>query len=560
MKHYIYIITALLPIFLLAACVQEEITGNNQNSDMITLNVSVSGTSAATRAVVTPEGKESNISNLYILFYKAGRGDEAKPDYFCSATGVEGSVWTKSFLLSSTKLEKGESYNAYTLANLPSTVVSPTGQTTKGDLLAMKESIAIGQVRKLDGSDISFSSYKDTTFSISATEANEYKVNLTRTVARLDMSIDTTKISADWMIESVNLINEQLSTNYYQKNTAATTNDATRIGQANRLLNQDGKSQWRYYLYETPKNVEPKVSLKINLKSKTSASTRSYTAIVNKKGGGEIVRNYIYQSTILLTDKVDPVIIETTPLAWNDTIGVNVSIPSVYLDFPTSNILLSDRGAVVYNFKSDADSVYIETDMPNLVIQSILGKNKGYILPKVDSKDVYELNMIMSSYTTLPETGKITFKAGNLTKEMTVEKPSSDASFSYTVSPCDSWTPDNIRIYDWQTESDAQFTIELKGITGQEAWFGFTVISQLNHATGNIFYIPDGVYTRERMLVPHTFAADTTFVFDVKDMMSKSLQPKGYTFTYKMLCGPSNYLFAPILKEFIFAVKRDKDN
>lgn len=557
MKHYMYIITALLPIFLFVACVQEEIPENNQNSDMITLNVAVSGTSATTRAIV-PEGKESNISNLYILFYKAGGGDEAKPDYFCSATGIEGLVWTKSFLLSSTKLEKGESYKAYTLANLPSTVVPPTGETTKGDLLAMKESISTDQARKRDGSDISFSSYKDTTFSISATEANEYKVNLTRTVARLDMSIDTTGISADWAIESVNLINEQLSTNYYQKNTTTITNDAARIGQANRLLNQDGKSEWRYYLYETPKNVEPKVLLKINLKSKTGASTRSYTAVVNKKGGGEIVRNYIYKSTILLTEEPpEPVIIEATPLAWSDTIGVNVNIPSVYLDFPTNNFLLSDRGAAVYNFKSDADSVYIKVDMPNLVIQSMLGKSEGYILPKVDSKNVYELNMLMSSYTTSQETGKITFKAGNLTKEMKVEKPASSASFRYSVSPCDSWTPDNIRIYDWQTESDAQFNIELKGVVGQEAWFGFAIISQTKHATGETYYIPDGYYTRDNMLVPHTFVADTTFVFDVKDLMPKSLQPKGYTFTYKMICGPSDSRYGPILKEFIFAVKRD---
>lgn len=559
MKHYIYIITALLPIFLLAACVQEEITGNNQNSDMITLNVSVSGTSAATRAAVAPEGKESNISNLYILFYKAEGGDEAKPDYFCSETGVEGSVWTKSFLLASTSLKKGESYNVYTLANLPSTVVPPTDETTKGDLLAMTESISTDQARKLDGSDISFSSYKDTTFSISATGANEYKVNLTRTVARLDMSIDTAQISADWMIESVNLINEQLSTNYYQKNTTATTNDATRIGQANRLLNQDGKSQWRYYLYETPKNVEPKVSLMINLKSKTSASRRSYTAIVNKKGGGEIVRNYIYQSTILLTDEPpEPVIIEATPSAWSDTIGVNVNIPSVYLDFPTDIFLLSDRGAAVYNFKSDADSVYIKIDgIPNLVIQSILGKTEGYILPKVDSMNVYELNMLMSSYTTLPATGKITFKAGNLTKEMRVEKPASSATFSYEISPCDSWTPDNMEVYDWQTANDTQFSIDLEGVVGQEAWFAFAIISQTNHATGETYYIPDDYYTRENSLVPHAFAADTTFVFDVKDLMVKSLQPKGYTFTYKMICGPSDYRYGPVLKEFIFAVKRD---
>lgn len=553
MKHYIHIITALLPIFLLAACVQEEITGNNQNSDMITLNVSVSGTSAATRAAVAPEGKESNISNLYILFYKAEGGDEAKPDYFCSVTGIEGSIWTKSFLLSSTKLEKGESYKAYTLANLPSTVVPPTGETTKGDLLAMTESITTDQARKLDGSDISFSSYKDTTFSISPTKANEYNVNLIRTVARLDMSIDTTQISADWMIESVNLINEQLSTNYYQKNTTATTNDATRIGQANRLLNQDGKSQWRYYLYETPKNVEPKVSLMINLKSKTSASTRrSYTAIVNKKGGGEIVRNYIYQSTILLTDEPpEPVIIEATPLAWSDTIGVNVSIPSVYLDFPTDNILLSNRGAAVYNFKSDADSVYIEMDMPNLVIQSILGKKKGYILPKVDG--IYELNMAMSGYTTSLENGKITFKAGNLTKVMTVEKPASNASFIYTISPCDSWISDNMKIYNSQTEGDAKFNIQFDGIAGQKAWFGFSLVSQTDR-DGNIM---DFAFSRDMLREKNILSSDTTIVFNVMDVVGNLTPWKGYTFTYKMVCGSADIDLGPILKEFIFGIKVD---
>ncbi|MCY1134125.1 hypothetical protein OWT79_10990 [Bacteroides fragilis] len=451
------------------------------------------------------------------------------------------------------KLEKGASYNVYALANLPADTL--TGSTKKGDLLALTESIGIDQVRDWEGSDISFSSItSETPFSIS-NGINTYNIDLTRTVARLDISIDTTDVS-DWMIESVNIINEQLTTHYFKKN-AANTADPARIGRANRRPNADGKSQWRYYLYENPKDLG-QVSLKINLKSQANPlNTRKYTAIVHKKGEGEILRNTIYQSTIRLTEHVDPVVIEATPVAWSDTVGVRVEIPSVYLDFPTNNFLLSDRGAAVYNFKSDADSVYIKVDMPNLVIQSMLGKSEGYILPKVDSKNVYELNMLMSSYTTSQETGKITFKAGNLTKEMKVEKPVSSASFRYSVSPCDSWTPDNIRIYDWQTENDAQFNIELKGVVGQEAWFGFTIISQTKHATGETFYLPDGSYTRDNMLVRQTFAADTAFVFDVKDLMAKSFQPKGYTFTYKMICGSSNYSLGPTLKEFIFAVKRD---
>lgn len=552
MKYYIYIITALLPIFLLVACVQEDITGNNQNSDMITLNVAVSGTSAATRAAALEE-KESNISNLYILFYKEGGGDDATPDYFCSATGIEGLAWTKSFLLSSTNLKKGESYNGYTLANLPSTVTPPTEKTTKGDLLAMTESIATDLVRKLDGSDISFSSYKDTTFSISDTTANEYKINLTRTVARLDMCIDTTGISADWEITSVNLINEQLSTNYFQTNTTRITNNAVRIGQANRLLNEDGKSQWRYYLYEASKDSEPKVSLKINLKSKTSTSTRSYTAIVNKIGGGEIARNYIYKSTILLTDAPpEPVVIEATPVAWSDTIGVNISVPSVYLDFPTDNILLSNRGAAVYNFKSDADSVYIKMNMPNLVIQSILGKTEGYILPKVAG--IYELNMAMSGYTTSLENGQITFKAGNLTKVMPVEKPASSASFIYTISPCDSWIPGDIKIYNSQTEGDAKFNIKFDGVVGQQAWFGFALISQTDR-DGNIMNFTEP--SRKMLTELHIFPSGTTMVFNVMDVVG-SLKPwQGYTFTYKMICGAADQELGPILKEFIFCIKVD---
>lgn len=555
MKYLIYIVVALLSVSFLTACVQEETAENNQNSDIVTLNVSVSGVSARTRAAVEPEGEESNISGLYILFYKTDANDEDTTAFFYHETGITETRWEKNFLLSSMKLDKGTSYNVYALANLPSTVSAPTSNTKKKDLLALEESIETNQVRKLDGSDISFSSKTSgTPFSIS-NGTNTYNIDLTRTVARLDISIDTTDVS-DWMIESVNIINEQLTTHYFKKN-AANTADPARIGRANRRPNADGKSQWRYYLYENPKDLG-QVSLKINLKSQANPSnTRKYTAIVHKKGEGEILRNTIYQSTIKLTEHVDPVVIEATPVAWSDTVEVRVEIPSVYLDFPTNNFLLSDRGAAVYNFKSDADSVYIKVDMPNLVIQSMLGKSEGYILPKVDSKNVYELNMLMPSYTTSLETGQITFKAGNLTKVITVEKPVSSASFRYSVSPCDSWTPDNIRIYDWQTESDAQFNIELKGVVGQEAWFGFAIISQTKHATGETYYIHDGYYTRDNMLVPHTFVADTTFVFDVKDLMPKSLQPKGYTFTYKMICGSSDSRYGPILKEFIFAVKRD---
>ena len=553
MKYLIYIITTLLPSFFLAACVQEEVAEDIQNPEMVTLNVSVSGVSARTRATVESEGKESTISNLSLFFYKTDATDADTAAFFYHETGITETRWEKNFLFSSMKLEKGASYNVYALANLPADTL--TGSTKKGDLLALTESIGIDQVRDWEGSDISFSSItSETPFSIS-NGINTYNIDLTRTVARLDISIDTTDVS-DWMIESVNIINEQLTTHYFKKN-AANTADPARIGRANRRPNADGKSQWRYYLYENPKDLG-QVSLKINLKSQANPlNTRKYTAIVHKKGEGEILRNTIYQSTIKLTEHADPVVIEATPVAWSDTVSVNVNIPSVYLDFPTNNFLLSDRGAAVYNFKSDADSVYIKVDMPNLVIQSMLGKSEGYILPKVDSKNVYELNMLMSSYTTSQETGKITFKAGNLTKEMKVEKPVSSASFRYSVSPCDSWTPDNIRIYDWQTENDAQFNIELKGVVGQEAWFGFTIISQTKHATGETFYLPDGSYTRDNMLVRQTFAADTAFVFDVKDLMAKSFQPKGYTFTYKMICGSSNYRLGPTLKEFIFAVKRD---
>lgn len=553
MKYLIYIITTLLPPFFLAACVQEEVAEDIQNPEMVTLNVSVSGVSARTRATVESEGKESTISNLSLFFYKTDATDADTAAFFYHETGITETRWEKNFLFSSMKLEKGASYNVYALANLPADTL--TGSTKKGDLLALTESIGIDQVRDWEGSDISFSSItSETPFSIS-NGINTYNIDLTRTVARLDISIDTTDVS-DWIIESVNIINEQLTTHYFKKNVANTA-DPARIGRANRRPNADGKSQWRYYLYENPKDLG-QVSLKINLKSQANPlNTRKYTAIVHKKGEGEILRNTIYQSTIKLTEHADPVVIEATPVAWSDTVGVNVNIPSVYLDFPTNNFLLSDRGAAVYNFKSDADSVYIKVDMPNLVIQSMLGKSEGYILPKVDSKNVYELNMLMSSYTTSQETGKITFKAGNLTKEMKVEKPVSSASFRYSVSPCDSWTPDNIRIYDWQTENDAQFNIELKGVVGQEAWFGFTIISQTKHATGETFYLPDGSYTRDNMLVRQTFAADTAFVFDVKDLMAKSFQPKGYTFTYKMICGSSNYSLGPTLKEFIFAVKRD---
>lgn len=552
MKYFNYIITALLPVLLLVACAQEEMAGNEQHSDMITLNVAVSGTSAATRAAVAPENEESKISNLYILFYETGAIDTLA--FFHHETEVTGTKWQKTFLFSSTKLKKNSTYNVYTLANLPSTVTAPMEDMKKNDLLALVETIEVNQARNPDGSDISFSSFVDN-FTTKA-GANECNIDLSRTVARLDMNIDATAIPNDWMIETVNIINEQLSTYYYKKN-GSNTSSSTRVGQANRRLDADGKSQWRYYLYENPKELGEKVSLKINLKSKTDASaTRSYTAIVNKKGDGELLRNNIYQSTILLTEQPDPVVVEANPIAWSDTVDIKVVIPSVYLDFPTETIRLTNRGTALYNFKSDADSVNIKMDMSNLIVESILGKNEGFIFPKAPG--VYELNMYMSTYGLPEQKGTITFEAGNLTKVMEIVKPLSNVTFSYAISPCDDWLPGEIKQYDSLNDSEAKFDFAFSGIEGLSAWYGIQYIQQIA-PNGDVF---DMTPTN-----PRTYRLSGQFdrdeEFSVMDIIAKTpggnlSGANGTTFVYRLDCGTSHISSGPIIKQFKFAVKVNK--
>ncbi|MDC1809066.1 hypothetical protein POZ03_01160 [Bacteroides uniformis] len=554
MKYFTYIITALLPVLLLVACAQEEMAGNEQNSDVITLNVTVSGTSAKTKAVI-PESTESNISNLYILFYEiGGNKNDITPDFYYHETGVTGTEWEKTLLLSSTNLKKGGEYKVYTLANLPQTVVtSLTENMDEKKLLDLVEEIKVDHVRNSDGSDISFSSFLNK-FPIKTGTNNKCEIKLSRTVARLDMNIDATAISNDWMIETVNIINEQLSTYYYKKN-GSNTSSSTRVGQANRRLDADGKSQWRYYLYENPKELGEKVSLKINLKSKTDASaTRSYTAIVNKKGDGELLRNNIYQSTILLTEQPDPVVVESNPVAWSDTVDIKAVIPSVYLDFPTETIRLTNRGAALYNFKSDADSVKIKMDMSNLIVESILGKTEGFIFPKAPG--VYELNIYMSAYGLPEEKGTITFEAGNLTKVMEIVKPLSNVTFSYAISPCDDWLPGEVKQYDSLNDSEAKFDFAFSGVDGLEAWYGIQYIQQIT---------PDGKVYNVGSFGPRTYQLSDQFdknvEFRVMDILEKTTganNANGYTFVYRLDCGTSKLSTGPIIKQFKFAIKINK--
>lgn len=412
MKLYTYILIAsLFPVFFLASCGQEEIKEGNQNSDVITLNVTVPGT-ASTRAVA-PEGQESNITNLYILFYKVGGEVDALPDFIYAETGLTGAAWTKKFMFSSMNLDKDESYNVYTLANLPSTITPPTAGTKKSDLLALAETIGENQVRSSDGSDISFSSYnRGTPFLLSALVANTYNIELVRTVARLDMSIDTTDISNDWAIESVNIINEQLTTHYYKENTASTTN-AARVGQANRRSAVDGKSCWRYYLYENSKELGENVTLKINLKSKVNPSeTRQYTAIINSSNKGEINRNMIYKMAITLQESLIDV-------AWTVKDWIEDNMPTdihgTYLTMNNTDIEVTSMFGGVLGIYTDAPIVHVDwSKASGFTLQGYSGVTEA----DVDVSDnTLDLHFLLEDISASPSPGIIDISAGNLTKK-----------------------------------------------------------------------------------------------------------------------------------------------
>lgn len=537
-------LTALISLCICSCTEKEFVDDTSDSSKGVAVSLRVSGTDRSiTRAVGgTAVSKESTIGNVYLLFYEADGDMFDEPKAFIKRDHLENveGAWAENIELSG--LFQAQEYDVYAFANLPESSSENLSESSiRGAVLELTETL--GAARNEQGSGISFSAVSSYTGG-----QKKLSVDVKRTVARIESKIDMSRLDDNWTIESVNVLNERDMISYQE---GAEPAGVSRISSYDAFL--VGSDSLYYYTYENPASTQEDdiLKLRINLhKNGDNTAKRTYTALVAKKYNGELKRNTIYRSKIILSETPTPVVVESTPMAWSDTIDTNVDIPSVYLDFPTDIISLA-RVETRYNFKSDADSVYIEVDMPNMFIEPV--GNSGYIFPV--GMDVYELKMNLSTYGKPEERGKITFNAGNLTKVLEIVKPETDVTFRYAVSPCDDWLPNEIKEYNSLIDADAKFNFTFSGIAGLQAWYGIRMIQQI---------LPNGiVMDRPTPPLPRTYDEsgifDTNAEFPVMNAIgSFSNRDNGTILVYMMECGTSNISMGPIMKKFKFAIKINK--
>lgn len=181
MTYLRYIILPFLLLLSFASCTQEEAGTDVAGEVRLTLDIP----GAILSKSVAAETGESTITNVYLLFYPQEATDSDKPAFFCSQTGLsaEGS-WSKTFKTTEMpQLEPYVTYDVYALASLPSGVSAPTEGTTKATLLALQENLTDQNTASWAISFSGQSTYTTGTL-------GELKIDLKRTVARVDITID----------------------------------------------------------------------------------------------------------------------------------------------------------------------------------------------------------------------------------------------------------------------------------------------------------------------------------------------------------------------------------
>lgn len=474
MKLIKNIYLTVLVLLCICSCTDKELVNDIPvSSSGVTVSLKVSGTngnfSRATGETVT--SKESTIGNVYLLFYEDDGEIFAEPKVFIKRENLKNvGSWNDNIELQG--LLQGQEYNVYAFANLPESSSGNLSEfSTRGAVLELVETL--DKARNKQGSEISFATVSSYTGGQSL-----LSIDVIRTVARIESKIDMSNLDDTWIIESVNVLNERDKVTYL----GSEPSDVSRVSSYDAFL--AGVDSLYYYTYENPAsaNEDEMLKLRINLNQKNDTSIkRSYTALVAKKFDGELKRNTIYRSKIILSEKKDPVVIDLSA-EWVDT-NIDIVIPSaIYMDFPTDSIILTERGWRTYDFKSNADSIYIKWEnMPNLSISPFRTVKEGYIYPSDLATGIYKLNMSMSASDENEEKGKITFTTGNLIKEMGIRRPGAAGKLSFTVLPFDTG---NIPVYELSRDQDEKITMTFEGLMGVTPWYRIQRLRFISASTG----------------------------------------------------------------------------
>lgn len=466
-SKYKYIVSALI-LLSIGGCSQEEFVDDGSsliNGVKVSLNIEGASNSLKSNSETLVDN-ESTISNLYLLFYKNGTAIRDVVECFIPQTSLNNhGQWTGTLELPA--IVSGQKYDVYAFANIPQATASKLSATvTRGVVRGLAEELSARQDSL--GRSISFSA--TTTYTGGQKESLDIKVK--RTVAKLQVGIDMSGLAGQWKLESVKVLNEMQKTSYIG------TNPTTPRVSSYNAFNVEGKDSVYYYLYENAESATEanQVKLQINIANETN-DTRSYTAIVNKKGASKIVRNKIYKSKILLIEGSEPIELSLDTLAW-DRKDINVDIPSVYLDLPSDTLELSHTGSGELYFKSNADSVTVTwKDDNNLLVNSSRGPSK--VIYPIDILGNYKIDFFMLPAVQTATKDIITLSAGNLVKEVVATKSASDYLFNIFISPMDKH-PDVIKTYNYQTDKNIEIEISSEISNVIKPWYYITILGRLN--------------------------------------------------------------------------------
>lgn len=304
MKYNLYMLISL--VCLLAACSRDEQTGSPEGGKLV-VSLNLPGSTGNTYGVAPANG-ESNVGNVYLLFYPQGAASNVAPAAFYGEAGLTAvGGWTKSFDLSALGLSRDIVYDVYALANLPARTPPPTAGTTKAQLFALTE---IQQVRPLDDPQLSFSA----TATYSGEDA--LVIGLKRIVARLNLEVVTAGLTATWTVDKVDMLNERKQTAYVEGQPSGSTERTS-----GEMLPDGGTHTYRYYVYENkPGGSDEMLIVRVAL---TDASGQHVVVngLLNQPNGGEIKRNCIYTARMSIKSPFEAnAEVEISAFPWDEQV------------------------------------------------------------------------------------------------------------------------------------------------------------------------------------------------------------------------------------------------
>ena len=269
MRYFKLTIFTFILFLLFTACTDDDAKEGISGGFSLSLNIPGATLSRA----VSPDAGESKITNVYLLFYAEDATDDEPPAFFYKESGLTGNVaWSHTFAERDLgKLTVGTAYDVYVLASLPDETVRPTAVSTKADLLAMQEKQF---ERTADNPCLSFTGQATHTYTAAPGEA--LPIELTRTVARMDITIEMP------LPASISLANASLYT-YYQPGLGSVADG----GRSAQLMTQTGEKTYRCYLYENADDDEA-------IRADVTVDHQIYQIEIKPDGKNTIVRNWVY--------------------------------------------------------------------------------------------------------------------------------------------------------------------------------------------------------------------------------------------------------------------------